>query len=471
MSGYRLLINGKLINGASRANVYNPATGQVIDVAPIASEAQLDEAIASAARAFTAWAATPLETRAGKLNQIADAVDANAAELTRLINQEAGHPLLFAGYEISGLSAIFRYFATLSLPDRTVEDNSTRRARLVRRPLGVVAAILPWNFPFGQLGAKVAPALLAGNTLVVKPAGTTPLATLRLGELISSILPAGVINVISDDNNLGEKLATHPLVRKVSFTGSTAVGKKIMAGAAGSLKRITLELGGNDAAIVLDDADPKAIAQSLYMSAFYYSGQICCGIKRLYVHDSLYEDVVEELVSLARNAVAGDAADEALPFAPLQNRAQYERVLGYLSDAHANGVVVAGGAPLDRPGYFVPPTIVRDIKEGARLVDEEQFGPILPILRYTDVADAVRRANATPYGLGGSVWSSNIDRAAGIAAQLEVGTAWVNKHADTAPSIAFCGAKASGYGVEMAEEGLAEFTQVQVINEPPRGAG
>lgn len=466
MNQYKLLINGNLVSGASTVDVINPSTERLLASAPSASAEQVKEAVEAAAAAFTLWAETSISKRAQVLENIASLIEKNSEELTRLLCQETGMPITFAGYEVIGLANIFRYFSGLSINTKTIEESTTRIARLVRKPLGVVAAILPWNFPFGQLGAKAAPALLAGNTLVIKPAGTTPLATLRLGEIIADAVPAGVINIISDNNDMGGVLSGHPKIRKVSFTGSTSVGKRIMAGAAEDLKRVTLELGGNDAAIVLEDADPEQIAEALFMSAFYHSGQICCGIKRLYVHDKLYDSIAQKLADLAISASVGDSESNETVFGPLQNKAQYDRVVGYLNVAQRDGVVIAGGHVLERKGYFIPPTIVRDISEASALVQEEQFGPILPILRFSHEEEVLQRANASPYGLGGSVWSSDVNRARALATRLEVGNAWINKHADTGPAIAFCGAKSSGLGVEMGEEGLFEFTQVQVVNEP-----
>jgi acyl-CoA reductase-like NAD-dependent aldehyde dehydrogenase len=257
----------------------------------------------------------------------------------------------------------------------------------------------------------------------------------------------------------------HPDIRKISFTGSTATGKKVMASAAATLKRITLELGGNDAAIVLDDVDPKKTAAGVFEGAFQNSGQVCLAIKRAYVHESVYDRFCEELVALAKEAIVDDGLKQGTKLGPLQNKMQYEeKVKGFLDDARAHGKVIAGGEAMDRPGYFIQPTIVRDIKEGSRLVDEEQFGPVLPVIKFTDQDDAIRRANATNYGLGASVWSSDSKRAYEVASKIEAGTVWINKHLDLGPHIPFGGAKQSGMGVEFAEEGLAEFTQLQIIN-------
>ncbi|MBN9570243.1 MAG: aldehyde dehydrogenase family protein, partial [Alphaproteobacteria bacterium] len=347
---------------------------------------------------------------------------------------------------------------------KVLDDSKDRRVEMHRKPLGVIGAIVPWNFPMILMAFKVPPALLAGNTIVVKPAPTTPLSTLRFGELVKDLLPPGVLNVITDANDLGGALTAHPDVRKISFTGSTATGRKVMAGAAETLKRITLELGGNDAGIVLPDVNPKETAPKLFQGAFQNNGQVCIAMKRLYVHESIYDAMCDELAALAEQAVVGDGLEQGTQLGPLQNRMQFEKVKEILADAKKHGTIIAGGEVPDRPGYFIKPTIVRDITDGTRLVDEEQFGPVLPVIKYSDPEDAVARANASPYGLGGSIWSTDLDKAYALANQMNSGTVWVNKHADLAPNIPFGGAGQSGLGSELGEEGLAEFTQVQVIN-------
>jgi len=330
----------------------------------------------------------------------------------------------------------------------------------------VVAAIIPWNFPVMMVSFKVPPALLAGNTIVLKPSPTTPLATLRIAELVADMAPPGVLNVIADDNDLGTALTAHPDVRKISFTGSTATGKKVMASATDLLKRFTLELGGNDAAIVLDDADPETVAKGLFSGAFANAGQVCLAIKRVYVHDSIYDAVCDALARRADEAVVGDGLEQGTQIGPVQNRMQYEKLKHFLESARRDGTIIAGGTLLDGPGYFIRPTVVRDITDGAELVDQEQFGPVLPLIRYTDPQDALARANASPYGLGRSVWSSSVPRAREIAARMDAGTVWVNRHLDLMPYIPMSGAKHSGIGVEFGEEGLAEYTQLHVLNLP-----
>jgi acyl-CoA reductase-like NAD-dependent aldehyde dehydrogenase len=464
MTDYKLLIDGKLVEGASTLDVINPATGRILTTAPRADRAQLEKAVAAAKAAFPGWSAKPLGERGALLVKLAEALEAEQDNFAHLLTEEQGKPLPDALFEITFSIAVLRYFATLDLPIEVLKEDGTQKVVRQHRPLGVVAAITPWNLPLLLLMIKVAPALLAGNTVVAKPAPTTPLTTLKFGELCASILPPGVVNVVVDQNDLGTALTSHPDVAKVAFTGSTATGKKVMASAAGTLKRLTLELGGNDAAIVLEDADPKEVAPKIFDAATILSGQGCIAIKRLYVHDSIYDIVCDELGRLARATVVGDGLEPGTQMGPIQNQAQFEKVKGFLEDARQNGTIVAGGGVLKREGYFVQPTIVRDIPDSARLVREEQFGPVLPVLRYSNIDDAIARANDTEFGLGGSVWSSDRERAFRVATRVNAGMVWVNKHLDAGLDTPFAGAKQSGLGVEMGQEGLEEFTQATIIN-------
>jgi acyl-CoA reductase-like NAD-dependent aldehyde dehydrogenase len=420
--------------------------------------------VAAANAAFPVWSAQPLWQRAALLIELAEALEAEQDDFARLLTEEEGKPLPQALWEIAMSIATLHYFATLDLTPKVLKDDATRKVVQLHKPLGVVAAITPWNFPVVILMVKVAPALLAGNTVVAKPAPTTPLTTLKFGELCARILPAGVVNVVVDRNDLGAALTSHPDVAKVAFTGSTVTGKKVMTSAAGTMKRLTLELGGNDAAIVLEDVEPKVVAPKIFSAAMLNAGQICVGIKRLYVHESIYDVVCDELGSLARGTVVGDGLEQGTEMGPIQNSMQFEKVKEFLKDARQNGKIVAGGGVLERDGYFVQPTIVRDISDSARLVREEQFGPVLPVLSYSDIDEVIARANDTEFGLGGSVWSSDLDRAFGVATRINAGTVWVNKHFDLAPDIPYAGAKQSGIGTEFGQEGLEEFTQATIIN-------
>ena len=464
MGAYKLLINGEMVDGDLSMDVLNPATEEVLADCPRASEDQLNAAVAAAKAAFPAWSKTDVDERKALVLKIADVIEANATELVQLLTKEQGKPLEAATVEVYGMAAFCRYFTSLDLPVEVLEDSDARRVEVHRNPLGVIGAIVPWNFPLLLMAFKLPPALIAGNTLVIKPAPTTPLSTLRLAELISDIVPAGVINFITDANDLGAPMTAHPDVRKISFTGSTETGAKVMAGAAGLLKRITLELGGNDAGIVLDDVNPKEAAQKLFDSAFQNSGQVCIAMKRLYVHENIYDEVCDELATIANDTIIGDGSEQGTKLGPLNNKMQYDKVKALIEDAKQEGNVIAGGEFPDRPGYFIRPTIGRDIKEGSRLVDEEQFGPVLPVMSFADESEAVARANSSPWGLGGSVWSANPERAYALAEQMDAGTVWINKHAELDPTIPFGGAKMSGLGNELGQEGLLEFTQQKIIN-------
>src|ERR1700691_935310 len=429
-NGFNLLIGGRLVPGAATFEVINPATEEVLALCPRADLGQLNQPVAAAKAAFPAWSTKPIADRQRLLVQLADALSTESESFARLLTQEQGKPLAGAAGEIGGAIAMIRAFAAMNLESKVLREGGGTRIVLQRVPLGVVAAITPWNFPVILLMIKLAPALLAGNTLVIKPAPTTPLSTLRLAELCAKIFPAGVVNVITDVNDLGNSLTSHPDVAKVAFTGSTATGKKVMASVAATIKRLTLELGGNDAALVLDDLDPEKAAASLFAGSMVNSGQVCLAIKRAYVPDSMYEAVCTELAKLADAAVVGDGMDPTTQYGPVQNATQFKKVNEYIEDARANGKIIAGGKPHTGRGYFVRPTIVRDIPDNTRLVQEEQFGPVLPVLRYSSLDDAISRINNSEYGLGGTVWSSNDKRAYETALRIDSGTVWVNKHLD-----------------------------------------
>lgn len=465
MTDYRMLIDGKLVAGDMQMEVVNPATETVLAIAPRASQAQLDQAVAAAKSAFPGWAATPIDTRRALILTLADRIEAQQEALARLLTQEQGKPLPEATAEIIYTCAFIRHLASYDLPVKVIEDNDSRLVRQFRKPLGVVGAIIPWNFPVLIVAFKLPLALLAGNTVVIKPAPTTPLTTLKLGEIMAEVMPAGVVNIITDQNDLGAALSAHPDVAKISFTGSTATGQKVMASASGTIKRLTLELGGNDAAIVLPGADPDKVAPGLFAGAFMNAGQVCLAIKRVYVHASIYQDICDRLAALADAAVVGDGLEQGTTIGPVQNKMQYDKLRGFLDQARADGRIIAGGTFEDRPGYFLRPTIVADMRDGHALVDQEQFGPILPVIRFDDIEAAVASANGSDLGLGGSVWAEDRDLARSIAERMESGTVWVNKHLDFGPNMPFGGAKQSGLGVEFAEEGLAEFTQIRIVNE------
>jgi acyl-CoA reductase-like NAD-dependent aldehyde dehydrogenase len=461
---YRLLINGDLVEGASTLEVTDPATGRPFARCARSDEALANLAIAAAKEAFPAWAATPHARRAELLARWADALEARFADLAALLTSEQGKPSQEANFEVGAAIAALRTLGAIELADEVLVDDATDRIIEQRTPLGVVATITPWNFPLILLMVKAASALGTGNTVVAKPAPTTPLTTLLAAELAADILPPGVFNTIVDANDLGPLITGHPDIAKVSFTGSSDTGRKVMAGAAGSLKRLTLELGGNDVAILLDDADVAAAAPRIFAAATINAGQVCMAAKRIYAPRALYDALCDELARLAREAVVDSGRNQGTQIGPLQNRQQYEKVLEIITDAKRRGRVIAGGEPLAREGYFIPPTVVRDLPDDARLVREEQFAPVIPVLAYDDLDDLVRRANDSEYGLAGSIWTSNVERGAELARRIDAGTVWINKHLDLRFDVPFGGAKQSGIGREQGREGLKEFTQVKVIS-------
>lgn len=461
---YHMLVDGELVAGTTMFEVINPATAASFALCPKADEALVERAVAAAKRAFPAWSATTIEERAKLINRLADLLESRAGEFASLLTREQGKPLDQAMFEVMGSVFTLRAFAAMRIEVKTLKNEGGNTVIEHRTPLGVVVAITPWNFPVILLMNKLGPALLTGNTLVAKPAPTTPLTSLLFGEICQQVLPAGVVNIVCDQNDLGAKLTTHRDVAKVAFTGSTATGKKVMAAAAEGVRRVTLELGGNDAAIVMDDVDPKQAARKVYGGAMANAGQICVAIKRAYVPEPMYDAFCEELARLASEAVVDDGSKQGTTIGPIQNKTQFDKVVALIEDAKTRGTVLAGGEPLDRPGYFIPPTIVRDLDDDARLVREEQFGPVLPVLAYTDIEDVIARANRSEYGLGGTVWGKDVGRATDVAMRIDSGTVWVNQHLAIDPNIPFRGSKQSGLGGELGEAGLHEYTQAHIVN-------
>jgi acyl-CoA reductase-like NAD-dependent aldehyde dehydrogenase len=470
LSHFKLVIGREAVDTVTRMPVIDPATEDVVGLCPVAGIEHLEAAIAAAKRAFPAWSRSSLDTRRALMRSIADAIESRIEPLAALLTSEQGKPLAQAKLEIHKGCAILRHFAQAQLPVRTFRHSEAERIYERRVPLGIVAAIVPWNFPIVLLMNKLAPALLTGNCIIAKPAPTTPLTTLEIGHLCASILPAGVINVLSDANNLGASLTSHPDIAKVSFTGSTETGRKVFQSGAATLKRLTLELGGNDPALILDDANLDAVAPQIFRCAMANSGQVCMAIKRVYVPDALYDGLADRLAALAAAAVVGNGADPNTQFGPVQNVAQFARLKGLIDDSKTRGTVLSGKAPAGTRGYFIAPSIVRDIPDDARIVQEEQFGPVLPLLRYTQLDDALARMNHSIFGLGASVWGSDVNRATEVAERVSSGTVWVNRHMSVDPSVPFRGARQSGIGAELGDAGIHEFTQAQVVNVSLQGA-
>jgi acyl-CoA reductase-like NAD-dependent aldehyde dehydrogenase len=466
-----MIIGGKSVLSAKTFDVINPATGAIFATVADGDAQHVDAAVNAARAAFPGWSATPDAERQRLLHQLAALLESNMPELMALVVSETGKPMkglngVGAGMEVGGSIAWTHVTADLSLPIDVIQDNAEARIEVHRKPLGVVASITPWNWPLMIAIWHVIPALRAGNTVVIKPSEFAPVATARFVELANTILPEGVINLVTGarDSSVGPAIVTHAGIDKIVFTGSTPTGKKIMANAAGNLKRLTLELGGNDAGIVLPDVDVKAVAPKLFGAIFHNNGQTCACLKRLYVHESVHDALCDELVKLAERVVVGDGMDANTDLGPIQNAAQLGKVEAIAADARERGGrFLCGGKRQAGVGYFYEPTIVTGLKEGSRLVDEEPFGPIVPVIKYADVDEAIARANNNPSGLGGSIWSGNPFRAAELALRLECGSAWVNEHGAIQPDAPFGGIKQSGIGVEFGRYGLEEYTSLRTL--------
>jgi acyl-CoA reductase-like NAD-dependent aldehyde dehydrogenase len=465
-STYESLLAG--ITAPDGRDVLDPATGEVVGRAPVGSVEDLDTAVARARAAQPSWGARTDEDRVDLLLRAADAIEAAAEPLAELLSREQGKPLNGpnARFEVGACAGWLRATAATELPGGIVLDDADTHAELHYRPVGVVGAIGPWNWPMMITMWQVAPALRMGNTVVVKPSEYTPLSVLALMEVLNSVLPADVLTAVAGGRDLGERLAGHPDVDKLMFTGSTATGQAIIRSSADTVKRLTLELGGNDAGVVLPDVDPRAVAQDLFWGAFINTGQTCAALKRLYVHTDVYDEVCAALVAVAEAMPMGRGLDEQNVLGPLQNRAQYDVVARLVQAARDSGakILIGGDPDPDAPGHFYPVTLVADVDDDSPLVAEEQFGPALPIVRYEDVDRAVEMANALDVGLGASVWSSDRDAARAVAARLEAGTVWINSHGGVHPMIPFGGVKKSGYGLEFGVEGLKAVAVPQVIN-------
>lgn len=415
--------------------------------------------------AFKTWSATSDTERKNTLIRMAELIAKNSEKLAKLLTQEQGKSLKVLGseFEVQIVHDWLLATAEMKLDNKVLEDSEERKAMLVRKPIGVVASITPWNWPLMIAIWHIAPAIRVGCTVVIKPSNNTPLSTLLMVDILNQTLPSGVLNVVTGD--VGHQLSSHDGINKVVFTGSTPVGKTIMRNASSSLKRLTLELGGNDAAIVLKDANVAAIAEGLFWAAFINNGQTCLAIKRLYVHDDIYDELCEAMRNIAISLPMADGLEDGCVFGPVQNIGLFNKIIDLVEDAKIQGgSLLCGGEAKTGKGFFYPITLIANAHDEMRLVNEEQFGPALPILRFSDINDVLKRVNNSELGLGGSVWSANTDMALSVANQMECGSVWINSHGQVMPHIPFGGLKQSGLGVEFGEEGLLAYTSSQAVH-------
>lgn len=462
---YGAMINGETRKSDNGFEVVNPANGETVALVQDGTLKDLDEAVEAAKTAFKTWSQLSSDELKSYCLKVTEKITEHSEEIAVLITKEQGKPLngLGSRWEMGGAAGWAGYTSNLELPVKVLQDNDEGRVELHRKPIGVVGSITPWNFPVLIAIWHILPALRSGNTVVIKPSPYTPISTVRLVEVMNTVLPQGVVNCVTASDkkdNIGKAMAEHSDIGKIVFTGSCETGQKIMQTAAPTMKRLTLEMGGNDAGIILPDVDPSAIAEPLFWGIFINNGQTCASLKRLYIHEDVHDDVCQALVAFAKNIPVGDGMSEENILGPIQNPMQFETVSRLAKAGKSEGRVLLGG---ETDGLFHPITIIDGLSQDNPLIKEEQFGPVLGIVKYSKIEEAIDMANDSENGLGGSVWSSDMTQAKIVASQLECGSVWINKHGAIQPNAPFGGVKKSGLGVEFAEEGLLEYTDIQVI--------
>ena len=466
VKGFYNVIDGAKTSADKNLSVINPSTGEELATVPDIGQDLLDNAVNAARKAFPAWSALPFTERKIILSSALRTIAEHVEELSVLLTAEQGRPLAQARWEIDQLTKAYGP-AVMQMDIPEIEQEVSDIGHIFKRytPIGVVGAISPRNLPVLLSFAKAIPALLAGNTVVLKPSPFTPLTVLRISDYIRELLPPGVLNTVTGGDELGPRITSHPGIDHISFTGSVDTGKRVLASASATIKRVSLELGGNDPGIVLADADPDAIAQDLFNSMFLLSGQGCICLKRLYIHENIYSAVTDALVAIARSARVGNGLDPDTVLGPVQNHLQYQRLQAAWEEIKNSGATILfrGEVPANERGLFFPVTLLANPPEDASFVANEIFGPIRSVFAYKTVDEAIRRANDTSYGLGASVWGKNSDELKRVARQLEAGTVWINQHAIRNPFVPATAYRYSGIGVEFGEEGLREFCHIQVI--------
>ncbi|CAL5873715.1 uncharacterized protein PFLUO_LOCUS7997 [Penicillium psychrofluorescens] len=456
------VISNELSSTTTTRHGINPANSKPNPEVPVSTQEDVDRAVKSARNAFKKWSKTSFEERRAALSAFAKAIEANAHMFAKTLTMEQGKPLNQAATEVEMTITWIRAMIQIEIKENVIEEKDD--LKIVQRyvPMGVAGAIVPWNFPMLLAIGKVVSAVYTGNSVIVKPSPFTPYCDLKLAELATRFFPPGVVQCLSGDDSLGPMLTEHPDIDKISFTGSTATGKRVMASCAKNLKRVTLELGGNDPAIICDDVDIDAIIPKIGISSYLCSSQICMMIKRLYVHEKIYDTFLEKMIAFVKTLKIGDGTEPDVFFGPIQNKMQFEKAKALLSSITTEKLkVVLGGSINDSHGYFVHPTIIDNPPELSRIVQEEPFAPILPIVKWSNEDDVLDKANALGTGLGASVWTKDFERATRIANQLQAGSVWVNSHFDISPKVPFGGHKQSGIGTEWGLTGLLGYCNSQ----------